>query len=165
MTLYNSLPRKEYERVFMCKTAKEVWHTLIITHQGISQVKNCKINLLTHEYDKFSISNAETIDNGFTSDSQDGSDEDIDKEEEAEAFNLLAKNFCKFFQKRNSFGNKGGESSKPNGACYNCGIEGHFTSECRKPKENKAFTRGAWSDSEDGDEHQNDMTCLMAIDS
>ncbi|GKF35097.1 hypothetical protein Tco_0108297 [Tanacetum coccineum] len=34
MTLYNALPRKEYERVFLCKTAKEVWHTLIITHQG-----------------------------------------------------------------------------------------------------------------------------------
>ncbi|GKA73092.1 hypothetical protein Tco_0779308 [Tanacetum coccineum] len=66
MTLYNALSRKEYERVFMCKTAKEVWHTLIITHQGNSQVKNCKIDLLTQEYEKFSISNEETIDNGFT---------------------------------------------------------------------------------------------------
>ncbi|GJT06895.1 hypothetical protein Tco_0841357 [Tanacetum coccineum] len=66
MTLYNALPRKEYERVFMCKTAKEVWHTLIITHQGNSQVKNCKIDLLTQEYEKFSISNEETIDSGFT---------------------------------------------------------------------------------------------------
>ncbi|GJY68718.1 hypothetical protein Tco_0471700 [Tanacetum coccineum] len=28
MTLYNALPRKEYERVIMGKTAKEVWHTL-----------------------------------------------------------------------------------------------------------------------------------------
>ncbi|GKD51191.1 hypothetical protein Tco_1280167 [Tanacetum coccineum] len=37
MTLYNALPQKEYERVFMCKTAKE-----------------------------FSISNEETIDSGFT---------------------------------------------------------------------------------------------------
>ncbi|GKD41740.1 hypothetical protein Tco_1261947 [Tanacetum coccineum] len=37
MTIYNALPRKEYERVFMCKIAKEVWHTLIITHQGNSQ--------------------------------------------------------------------------------------------------------------------------------
>ncbi|GKB55541.1 hypothetical protein Tco_0906294 [Tanacetum coccineum] len=37
MTLYNALPRKEYERVFMCKTAKE-----------------------------FLISNEETIDSGFT---------------------------------------------------------------------------------------------------
>ncbi|GJW10546.1 hypothetical protein Tco_1576373 [Tanacetum coccineum] len=66
MTLYNSLPRKEYERVFMCKTAKEIWHTLIITHQGNSKVKNFKIDLLTQEYEKFSIFNEETIDSGFT---------------------------------------------------------------------------------------------------
>ncbi|GJT12024.1 hypothetical protein Tco_0859066 [Tanacetum coccineum] len=44
-------PRKEYERVFMCKTAKKVWHTLIITQQGNSQVKDCKIDLLTQQYE------------------------------------------------------------------------------------------------------------------
>ena len=33
MMLYNALPKKEYERVFMCKTAKDIWQTLIITHQ------------------------------------------------------------------------------------------------------------------------------------
>ncbi|GKB83739.1 hypothetical protein Tco_0950634 [Tanacetum coccineum] len=276
MTLYNALPRKEYERVFMCKTTKEISNTLIITHQGNSQVKNCKIDLLTQEYEKFSISNEETIDNGFTrfnaivtslksldldyssknhirkflrsllkwkakvtdieeakdlatlpldklvgnlkvyemvldndgvaskttkekvkslalkakvtreqtsddSDSQGGSDEDID-EEEAGAFNLLARNFRKGnrFGRENRFGNggnrfgkgrdnsfedKGGESLKKKGAYYNCGIEGHFASESRKPKENKAFLRGAWSDSEDGDKHQNDAKCLMAIHS
>ncbi|GJY23176.1 hypothetical protein Tco_0396834 [Tanacetum coccineum] len=65
MTLYNALPHKEYERVFMCKTAKEVWHTLVITRQGISQFKDCKIDLLTQQYKKFSISSEETIDNGF----------------------------------------------------------------------------------------------------
>ncbi|GJW14031.1 hypothetical protein Tco_0018164 [Tanacetum coccineum] len=281
MTLYDAFPRKEYERVFMYKTVKEVWHTLIITHQGNSQVKNFKIDLLTQEYEKFSISNEQTIDSSFTrfnaivtslksldpdyssknhvrkflralplkwrakvtateeakylatlpldellgnlkvyemvldndgvvskiskekvkslalkakvtreqtsddSDSQGGSDEDVD-EEEAEAFNLLATNFRKFFRKGNrfrrdnrfgnganrfrrgcgnSFGNKGGESLKQKGACYNCRIECHFASECRKPKENKAFVGGAWSDSEDGDKHQNDTTCLMAIKS
>nr|GEX38399.1 hypothetical protein [Tanacetum cinerariifolium] len=36
MVMYNALPRKEYERIFMCKTAKEIWKTLIITHQDES---------------------------------------------------------------------------------------------------------------------------------
>ncbi|GJV49503.1 hypothetical protein Tco_1439715 [Tanacetum coccineum] len=239
MTLYNRLPCKEYERVFMCKTAKEVWHTLIITHQGNSQVKNCKIDLLTQEYDKFLISHEENIDSGFirfnvvvtslksldpdyssknyvrkflhalplkwrakvmaieeakdlttlplnelirnlkvyemvldndgvgskttkvtrdqTSDdcdSQEESDEDID-EEESEAFNLFAKNF--------HLGKKVVKAQSQRGLATIA--KGHFASECRKPKENKAFIGRAWSDSEDGDEHQNDATYLMAIDS
>ncbi|GJV50573.1 zf-CCHC domain-containing protein [Tanacetum coccineum] len=33
MVIYNVLSRKEYERIFMCKTAKEIWDTLLITHQ------------------------------------------------------------------------------------------------------------------------------------
>ncbi|GJU84989.1 hypothetical protein Tco_1292535 [Tanacetum coccineum] len=33
MVLYNALPKKEYERIYMCKTAKDVWNSLVITHQ------------------------------------------------------------------------------------------------------------------------------------
>ncbi|GJT53417.1 zf-CCHC domain-containing protein [Tanacetum coccineum] len=33
MVLYNALPKKEYERIFMCHTAKDIWNSLIITHQ------------------------------------------------------------------------------------------------------------------------------------
>ncbi|GJU86355.1 hypothetical protein Tco_1293901 [Tanacetum coccineum] len=33
MIIYNALSRKEYKRIFMCKTAKEIWDTLLITHQ------------------------------------------------------------------------------------------------------------------------------------
>ncbi|GJT94968.1 putative reverse transcriptase domain-containing protein [Tanacetum coccineum] len=43
--------------------------------------------------------------------------------------------------------------------------EGHFIGECLKPKENKAFVGGVWSNSEDGNEPQNDATCLMVVDS
>ncbi|GJZ14130.1 hypothetical protein Tco_0549360 [Tanacetum coccineum] len=33
MVIYNALPRKEYERIFMYNTAKEIWKTLLITHE------------------------------------------------------------------------------------------------------------------------------------
>ncbi|GJS20544.1 zf-CCHC domain-containing protein [Tanacetum coccineum] len=65
MVIYNALPRKEYERIFMCKTAKEIWDTLLITHQGNSQVKDNKIDLLVQQYEQFAIPEEESIDNGF----------------------------------------------------------------------------------------------------
>nr|GEW00231.1 hypothetical protein [Tanacetum cinerariifolium] len=190
ITLYNALPRKEYELVFMCKTAKKVWHTLIITHKGNSQVKNCKgkIDLLTQEYEnknhvrKFlcalllkwraNVTTTEeakdlatlpfdeiienlkvyemVLDNDavgskttkekvkslalkvkFTmeqtsddSDSQGGSGEDIDEEKEEEAFNMLSRNFHKFFRKGNRFrrGNQFGNGGNRFGKGRNNGF-------------------------------------------
>ena len=65
MVIYNALPRKEYERIFMCKTAKEIWNSLLITHQGNSQVKDNKIDLLVQQYEQFTIPEEESIDNAF----------------------------------------------------------------------------------------------------
>ncbi|GJY71730.1 hypothetical protein Tco_0475433 [Tanacetum coccineum] len=45
IVIYNALQRKEYERIFMCNTAKEIWKTLLITHQGNNQVKDNKIDI------------------------------------------------------------------------------------------------------------------------
>ncbi|GJU10206.1 hypothetical protein Tco_1132602 [Tanacetum coccineum] len=33
MVLYNALPKKESKRIFICKTAKDIWQSLLITHQ------------------------------------------------------------------------------------------------------------------------------------
>ncbi|GJV58877.1 hypothetical protein Tco_1464977 [Tanacetum coccineum] len=63
MVIYNALPRKEYERIFMCQTAKEIWDTLLITHQGNNQVKANKIDLLVQQYEQFMIPEEESIDN------------------------------------------------------------------------------------------------------
>nr|GEV99257.1 UBN2 domain-containing protein [Tanacetum cinerariifolium] len=65
MVIYIALPRKEYERIFMCNTAKEIWKTLLITHQGNSQVKDNKIDLLVQQYEQFVISEGESIDSAF----------------------------------------------------------------------------------------------------
>ncbi|GJR84731.1 hypothetical protein Tco_0155516 [Tanacetum coccineum] len=65
MVIYNALPRKEYERIFTCNTAKEIWKTLLITHQGNNQVKDNKIDLLVQQYEQFVISEDESIDSVF----------------------------------------------------------------------------------------------------
>ncbi|GJS04337.1 hypothetical protein Tco_0320845 [Tanacetum coccineum] len=64
MVLYNALPRKEYERIFMCRTAKDIWNSLIITHQGNKQVKD-NIDLFVQKYEEFVMSDDETIDCAF----------------------------------------------------------------------------------------------------
>ncbi|GKD95312.1 hypothetical protein Tco_1375149, partial [Tanacetum coccineum] len=58
MVIYNALPRKEYERIFMCNTAKE--------NQGNSQVKDNKIDLLVQQYEQFVIFEDESIDSAFS---------------------------------------------------------------------------------------------------
>ncbi|GJW32429.1 retrovirus-related pol polyprotein from transposon TNT 1-94 [Tanacetum coccineum] len=49
----------------MCNTAKEIWKALLITHQGNSQVKDNKIDLLVQQYEQFVISEDESIDSAF----------------------------------------------------------------------------------------------------
>ncbi|GJT47603.1 zf-CCHC domain-containing protein [Tanacetum coccineum] len=66
MVLYNALPKKEYERIFTCNTAQDIWKSLIITHQGNKQVKDNKIDLFVQKYEEFIISDDETINYAFS---------------------------------------------------------------------------------------------------
>ncbi|GJY95799.1 hypothetical protein Tco_0512160 [Tanacetum coccineum] len=45
--------------------AKEIWDTLLITHQSNSQVKDNKIDTLVQQYEQFIIPKEESIDNRF----------------------------------------------------------------------------------------------------
>ncbi|GKE37200.1 hypothetical protein Tco_1460605, partial [Tanacetum coccineum] len=56
MVLYNALPKKEYERIFMCNTAKDIWQSLLITHQGNSHINDNTI-----------ITSLKALDEGFSS--------------------------------------------------------------------------------------------------
>ncbi|GJY24799.1 hypothetical protein Tco_0398457 [Tanacetum coccineum] len=65
MVFYNALPKKKYERIFMCKMAKDIWQSLLITHQDNRQVKDNKIDLLVQQYEQFTTLEEKSIDNGF----------------------------------------------------------------------------------------------------
>nr|GEV55128.1 uncharacterized mitochondrial protein AtMg00810-like [Tanacetum cinerariifolium] len=65
MVLYNALPKKEYERIFMCDMAQDIWKSLIITHQVNKQVKDNKIDLFVQKYVEFTILDDENIDCAF----------------------------------------------------------------------------------------------------
>nr|GEU30629.1 zf-CCHC domain-containing protein/UBN2 domain-containing protein [Tanacetum cinerariifolium] len=45
--------------------AKDIWQSLLITHQGNSQVKDNKIDLLDQQYKQFTILEEESIDRSF----------------------------------------------------------------------------------------------------
>ncbi|GJX00326.1 hypothetical protein Tco_0184239 [Tanacetum coccineum] len=65
MVLYNALPKKEYERISICKTRltkKRYLGIDVITHQGNSQVKDNEIDLLVQQYEQFTIIEEEPID-------------------------------------------------------------------------------------------------------
>ncbi|GJV87070.1 retrovirus-related pol polyprotein from transposon TNT 1-94 [Tanacetum coccineum] len=49
----------------MCKTAKDIWKSLLITLQCNSQVKDNKIDLLVQQYEHCTILEEESIDSGF----------------------------------------------------------------------------------------------------
>ncbi|VFQ81461.1 unnamed protein product [Cuscuta campestris] len=63
--LYCAVNPDDYRKISRCKTANEMWNKLEVTYEGTSQVKNSKINLLTHEYELFMMMENETIDGMF----------------------------------------------------------------------------------------------------
>ncbi|XP_070025717.1 uncharacterized protein [Nicotiana sylvestris] len=52
---------EEYNRIFGCETAKEIWEALQTTHEGTTQVKKSKIDMLITEYEVFRMNDDESI--------------------------------------------------------------------------------------------------------
>ena len=53
-------------RVIYCKSAYEIWSHLLVTHEGTSQVKRTKIDLLCSQYENFTMHENDTIDDMVT---------------------------------------------------------------------------------------------------
>ena len=59
--LHCVIDRSEFNRVWQCKSAKEIWRLLEIIHEGNNQVKKSRINILVHDYELFSVKDFESI--------------------------------------------------------------------------------------------------------
>ncbi|VFQ71578.1 unnamed protein product [Cuscuta campestris] len=55
----------DYRKISCCTTAKEMWDKLEITYEGTDQVREAKIDFLTHEYELFRMKENEKIDEMF----------------------------------------------------------------------------------------------------
>ena len=64
--LFYALDKNEFNRLFICETTFDIWHTLEVTHEGTSRVKESKINLLVHSYELFRMKSSETIGDMYT---------------------------------------------------------------------------------------------------
>ena len=64
--LFYALGKNEFNQISICETAHKIWHTLEITHEGTSRVKESKINLLMHDFELFRMKPSETIVDMYT---------------------------------------------------------------------------------------------------
>ena len=53
-------------RIIYCISAYEIWQHLLVTHEGTSQVKRAKIDLLRSQYESFKMQDNESIDDMIT---------------------------------------------------------------------------------------------------
>lgn len=56
-----ALTVRQTNRVLFCKSAKEIWERLEVTHEGTNQVKETKINMLLHDHKLPIVKVRETI--------------------------------------------------------------------------------------------------------
>ena len=64
--LHCGLGPNEHNRIMGCKTAKQIWDLLEVTHEGTSEVKRSKIDLLMSKYERFVMEPGESIQEMFT---------------------------------------------------------------------------------------------------
>ncbi|KAK2351768.1 hypothetical protein QL285_096970 [Trifolium repens] len=57
----SALGNDEFFCISHCKTAKEIWYTLEVTHEGTVEVKRSKLNILSQEYEMFRMQPKEKI--------------------------------------------------------------------------------------------------------
>ncbi|VFQ92399.1 unnamed protein product [Cuscuta campestris] len=63
--IYCAVNPDDYRKISCCSTAKEMWDKSEITYEGTDQVREAKIDFLTHEYELFRMKENEKFDEMF----------------------------------------------------------------------------------------------------
>jgi hypothetical protein len=58
----SAMSREEYDRILECKTAKDMWETLQVHHEGTSRVKETRIDIGVRKFELFEMHEDESID-------------------------------------------------------------------------------------------------------
>ncbi|GJV03075.1 zf-CCHC domain-containing protein [Tanacetum coccineum] len=190
MVLYNALPKMDYERIFMCKTTKDVWNSLVITHQALDESFSSrnhvrkflralptkwrpKVTTIEESKDLSTLLLDQLIDNLKVYEVVLEKDSGFPKE-----YAMAVWDFNKFFRRKGKFVRqphndkknfrraKEEKKGKEERRCFKYGDPNHFMSDCPKHSFNdqKAFVRGCWSDSKEDDDSKKDEICLIAHD-
>ncbi|VFQ82817.1 unnamed protein product [Cuscuta campestris] len=63
--IYCGVNADDYRKISQCETTKQMWEKLEVTYEGTAQVREAKIDHLTHEYELFSMKENEKIEEMF----------------------------------------------------------------------------------------------------
>nr|GEV94650.1 hypothetical protein [Tanacetum cinerariifolium] len=162
MVLYNALPKKEYERIFMCNTAKDVWNLLIITRQDLKALDESF--LIRNHVRKFLRAlptkwrpKVAAIESLALKARKVSSDEEVScSKSDDEEYAIAVRDLKKFFRRRGKFVHqphddkknfrkiKEDKKEKEDRRCFKCGDPNYFISDCPKHSYNdqKAFVVG-----------------------
>ncbi|GJR41298.1 hypothetical protein Tco_1216982 [Tanacetum coccineum] len=160
MVIYNALPRKEFERIFMCNTAKEIWKTLLITHQALDEGYSSKNYIRTFLRALHPKWRAEVT---AIEESKDltplSLNELIGNLKVHEMIIKKDSEIVKAKGERKSLALKAKKESSDEGVfrLSKCGDPNHLIGECPKPpkdKNQRAFVEGSWSDSDEEDDEK-----------
>ncbi|RDX79593.1 hypothetical protein CR513_39968, partial [Mucuna pruriens] len=59
--LMYALTKSECEKVYNCKSSKEMWDMLSLTYKGTTRIRDSKISMLVRQYELFKMEDNETI--------------------------------------------------------------------------------------------------------
>ena len=64
--LYCAIDQNEFNKISICESAYDIWHSLEVIHEGTNKVKEAKISSLVRKYELFKMNKDEPITEMFT---------------------------------------------------------------------------------------------------